>query len=131
TPGTLTEEKLLAPAEANFLMSLGRVKGAGDHAYALAWIDISTGAFRVAETAGDRLLADILRIEPRELILADPVFHDPELRAVIDVLGRILSPQPPSLFDSASAETRIARFFDVATLDGFGQFSRAELSAIS
>src|SRR6187549_1888419 len=27
TPGTITEDKLLAPSEANFLMALGRVKG--------------------------------------------------------------------------------------------------------
>ncbi|MEO3997703.1 DNA mismatch repair protein MutS [Mesorhizobium sp. CAU 1732] len=132
TPGTITEEKLLAPSEANYLMALGRVKaGPSDYAYALAWIDISTGAFRVAESTADRLLADVLRIDPRELILADPVYHDPDLRAVFDVLGRIATPQPATLFDSAAAETRVARFFEVATAESFGQFSRAELSAIS
>jgi DNA mismatch repair protein MutS len=98
---------------------------------ALAWIDISTGSFRVAETAEDRLLADILRVDPRELIMADQVFHDPALRPVFDVIGRRASPQPPSLFDSASAEARIARYFGVATLDGFGKFSRAELAAVA
>ncbi|MBW8908620.1 MAG: DNA mismatch repair protein MutS [Mesorhizobium sp.] len=133
TPGTITEDKLLAPSESSFLMALGRVK-AGNIAqgsFALAWIDISTGAFRVAETTADRLLADIFRVDPRELIVAEPVFHDPDLRPVFDVLGRVASPQPPSLFDSASATSRIARFFEVATPDSFGTFSRAELSAIS
>ncbi|WP_292198849.1 DNA mismatch repair protein MutS, partial [Mesorhizobium sp.] len=61
----------------------------------------------------------------------EPVFHDAELRPVFDVLGRVANPQPPSLFDSASATGRIARFFEVATPDSFGTFSRAELSAIS
>ncbi|MEO3386528.1 DNA mismatch repair protein MutS [Mesorhizobium sp. CAU 1741] len=131
TPGTITEEKLLAPAEANYLMAMGRVKGAADHSYALAWIDISTGAFKVAESLGDRLLADILRVDPRELIVPEPVYHDEALRPVFDVLGRMASPQPATLFDSAAATGRIARFFDVATPDSFGQFSRAELSAIS
>ncbi|PRD49795.1 DNA mismatch repair protein MutS [Phyllobacterium myrsinacearum] len=131
TPGTLTEEKLLDPSEANYLMTLGRVKGAAQGQFALAWIDISTGTFRVSETDPSRLLADILRVDPRELIVADPVFHDPDLRPVFDVIGRSVSPQPPSLFDSATAENRIQRYFDVATLDGFGHFSRAELSAIS
>ncbi|WP_292666168.1 DNA mismatch repair protein MutS, partial [Mesorhizobium sp.] len=134
TPGTITEDKLLAPSESSFLMALGRVKGGGaasQASFALAWIDISTGAFRVAETSAERLLADIFRVDPRELIVAEPVFHDPELRPVFDVLGRIANPQPPSLFDSASATGRIARFFDVATPDSFGTFSRAELSAIS
>jgi DNA mismatch repair protein MutS len=131
TPGTITEDKLLAPAESNFLMALGRVKGAADQSCALAWIDISTGAFRVAETSHDRLLADILRVDPREMIVAEPVFHDPELKPVFDVLGRVANPQPSSLFDSTSAPARIARFFEVATPDSFGTFGRAELSAIS
>ncbi|MBN9273725.1 MAG: DNA mismatch repair protein MutS, partial [Mesorhizobium sp.] len=132
TPGTITEDKLLAPSESSFLMALGRVKGgATEHNFALAWIDISTGAFRVTESGADRLLADVLRVDPRELIVADAVFHDPELRPVFDVLGRVANPQPPSLFDSASAAGRIARFYEVATPDSFGAFSRAELSAIS
>ncbi|RUW35260.1 DNA mismatch repair protein MutS, partial [Mesorhizobium sp. M2A.F.Ca.ET.015.02.1.1] len=135
TPGTITEDKLLAPSESSFLMALGRVKvgvaAASQASFALAWIDISTGAFRVAETSAERLLADIFRVDPRELIVAEPVFHDPELRPVFDVLGRVANPQPPSLFDSASATGRIARFFEVATPDSFGTFSRAELSAIS
>ncbi|MDQ6436158.1 DNA mismatch repair protein MutS [Mesorhizobium sp. LHD-90] len=128
TPGTITEDRLLSPAESSFLMALGRVKGGG---YALAWLELSTGLFRVAETAADRLLADIFRVDPRELIVAEPVFYDPELKPVFDVLGRLASPQPPSLFDSASAPARIARFYQVATPDGFANFSRAELSAIS
>ncbi|RVC67160.1 DNA mismatch repair protein MutS, partial [Mesorhizobium sp. M00.F.Ca.ET.038.03.1.1] len=135
TPGTITEDKLLAPSESSFLMALGRVKAGGAAAsqasFALVWIDISTGAFRVAETSAERLLADIFRVDPRELIVAEPVFHDPELRPIFDVLGRVANPQPPSLFDSASATGRIARFFEVATPDSFGTFSRAELSAIS
>jgi len=130
TPGTITEDKLLNAAESNFLMALGRVKGTPD-AYALAWIDISTGAFRVAETDAGRLLADIARVDPRELIVAEPVFHDPELKSVFDGIGRIAEPQPATLFDSASAPARIARFYAVATPDAFGAFSRAELSAIS
>ncbi|APH70372.1 DNA mismatch repair protein MutS [Aquibium oceanicum] len=128
TPGTITEEKLLAPSESNYLMALGRVRGEED--LALAWIDISTGSFLVAGTTRDRLLADIMRIDPRELITAEPVFHDPEFRAVFDVLGRAVTPLPPSLFDSAACAERAGRFYGVSTLDGFGLFSRAELSAI-
>ncbi|MGB8292038.1 MAG: DNA mismatch repair protein MutS, partial [Rhizobium ruizarguesonis] len=129
TPGTITEEKLLSPSESNYLMALTRIRASGEALLALAWIDISTGVFRLAETEASRLLADILRIDPRELILPDTIFHDPELKPVFDVLGRTAVPQPSVLFDSASAEGRIARYFGVATLDGFGTFSRAELAA--
>jgi DNA mismatch repair protein MutS len=129
TPGTITEEKLLSPSESNYLMALTRIRGGAEPQLALAWIDISTGVFRLAETEVSRLLADILRIDPRELILPDTMFHDPELKPVFDILGRTAVPQPAVLFDSASAEGRITRYFGVSTLDGFGTFSRAELAA--
>lgn len=129
TPGTLTEEKLLSPTESNYLMALARIRGSAEAQFALAWIDISTGVFRLAETTPTRLLADIWRIDPRELIVADSLFNDEELRAVFDVLGRVAVPQPAILFDSATAEGRIARYFNVSTLDGFGTFSRVEMAA--
>ena len=129
TPGTLTEEKLLSPSESNYLMALARVKGAGQGGFALAWADISTGTFRLAETTAGRLAADVMRIDPKELIVSERVFHDEELRPVFDLIGAIVSPQPAVLFDSSSAEGRIRRFFDVATLDGFGSYSRPELAA--
>ena len=129
TPGTITEDKLLSPADSNYLMALARIRGAQGSQIALSWIDISTGIFRVSETDPSRLLADIWRIDPRELIVADTVFHDPELKPVFDVLGRVAVPQPAILFDSAAAEGRITRYYNIKTLDGFGQFSRAELAA--
>jgi DNA mismatch repair protein MutS len=63
------------------------------------------------------------------LILAENVFHDPEIRPLVDQLGRVATPQPGVLFDSATAEGRIKRFYDLGSLDGFGSFSRAELAA--
>lgn len=131
TPGTITEEKLLDPARANFLMILGRVRGAEEGRLALAWIDISTGQFRMTETAPEKLYADIMRVDPSELIVPETAFHDPQIRPTLDLLGRIVMPQHPSLFESSTAEERIKRYYGVATLDGFGEFNRTELSAIS
>jgi len=129
TPGTITEEKLLNPGDSNYMMALARIRGGDKAQYGLAWIDISTGVFRLAETELSRLLADILRIDPKELIVADAIFHDAELRSIFDVLGKVVSPQPAVLFDSATAESRIARYYRLTTLDGFGGFTRPELSA--
>jgi len=131
TPGTLTEEKLLDPTRANYLMALAQTKARDGAALALAWIDISTGIFRVASTRPERLLADIMRVDPQELIVADDVWQNSALRPVFDVIGRIAAPQPPSLFDGATAEARICSYYQVATLDGFASFARAELAAIS
>ena len=51
TPGTLTEDSLLDARRNNYLLALARARvvGASDDRFALAWIDISTGEFRVAE----------------------------------------------------------------------------------
>jgi len=132
TPGTLTEERLLEPARNNFLLALARGKtGSLDDAtaYGLAWVDISTGAFRVAASDGARLSADLARIDPREIVVADTLLDDPGLRAILSDTPASLSPVPRSLFDGATAADRLARYFGVATLDGFGDFTRLETSA--
>ncbi|WP_425419947.1 DNA mismatch repair protein MutS [Oricola indica] len=129
TPGTITEEKLLDPSESSYFMAMGRTKSGSGPEMALAWIDISTGHFRIAATAPERLLSDISRIGPREITVADSVFSDPDLRPVFDLLGLAVTPLPSAFFDSATAHDRLARFYGVQTLDGFGAFSRAELAA--
>ena len=53
TPGTITEDSLLDARRENVLAALARVRagsGAEDFAYAIAFTDMSTGAFRVAGT---------------------------------------------------------------------------------
>ena len=131
TPGTLTEDKLLDPARANYLMALSRTGSGKDQEFAIAWIDISTGIFKVSRAHADRLLADIMRIDPQELIVADNVFHDETLKPLFNQLGRIVTPQAASLFDSNMAERNICDYFKLATLEGLGHYNRAELSAIS
>src|ERR1700724_1943483 len=52
TPGTLTEDSLLDARSNNYLLALARVRAsseAGDSRFALAFLDISTGEFRLAE----------------------------------------------------------------------------------
>ncbi|MEF2073783.1 DNA mismatch repair protein MutS [Consotaella aegiceratis] len=130
TPGTITEETLLEPGRSNFLMSLARIGGSNPSAeFALAWTDLSTGEFKLQATRTDRLLADILAVEPSEIVVADSVFHDEGLKPVFTRLGRLVRPEPAVLFDGATAEERLCRFYGVATLAGFGDFSRAELAA--
>jgi DNA mismatch repair protein MutS len=132
TPGTLTEDSLLAPGRNNYLAALARMRGAGKDGadlFAFAWVDISTGEFRVAESAPDRLSADLARIDPRELIVAEAVFADPACAAVWQGFAGAVTPMPAAFFDGATAESRLAEYFGVATLDGFGTFSRGALSA--
>lgn len=131
TPGTLTEEKLLDPTRANYLMTLSRIKTRDGEEFALSWIDISTGIFRVTESHNDKLLTDIMRVDPQEIIVADSFFHDKSHKSLFNVLGRITSPQPANLFDTITAERDICNYFKLSTLEGIADYSRSELSAIA
>ncbi|NLH80565.1 MAG: DNA mismatch repair protein MutS, partial [Phyllobacteriaceae bacterium] len=131
TPGTITEDTLLDAGVANHLLAIARV-GAGETArFGLAWVDVSAGSFRVAAVEGGRLSAEIARIDPREIVLPEKLFEDETLKPLIRREKLALTPVSAALFDGATAEARIAAYFEVAALDGFGRFERAELSAIS
>src|SRR6185369_11352235 len=50
TPGTLTEDTLLDAKRNNYLLAVARAKVSSDESrFGLAWIDISTGEFRISE----------------------------------------------------------------------------------
>jgi DNA mismatch repair protein MutS len=129
TPGTLTEDSLLEAKRNNYLVALARSRAsAGEDRFALAWIDISTGEFRVAECDRGGLAAEIARIEPGEIIVADALYTDAALGPLLRALPA-LTPVTRDVFDGATAERRLASFFAVATTASFGAFSRLELAA--
>jgi len=130
TPGTLTEDSLLEAKRNNWLLSVARGRPSSDAEplYALAWLDISTGEFRVMETDGIRLAAEIARLDPGEIIVTDAVHDDTGLRAFWRGLTSV-TPVTKDLFDGTTAERRLAVYFGVATVESFGSFSRLELSA--
>ena len=129
TPGTLTEDSLLDARSNNYLAALARSRASdGDDRFALAWIDISTGEFRVAECDRAALAAAIARIEPGEIIVSDALYADAELAPTLRGLPA-LTPLTRDVFDGATAERRLAAFFGVATTAAFGTFSRVELAA--
>ncbi|NDW04595.1 DNA mismatch repair protein MutS [Jiella pacifica] len=129
TPGTITEEALLEPGRSSYLMTVARIGSSERPEFALAWADLSTGVFRTAAVAAERVEAEIAAVEPREIVVSDGLFNDAAFAARLKRFGRTVRPEPQALFDGSTAETRLCRFFSVATLEGFGRFSRAELSA--
>ena len=129
TPGTLTEDSLLDAKRNNYLLALARSRAsAGEDRFALAWIDISTGEFTVAECERAALQAEIARLEPGEIIVSDGFYADTELQPFLRSLPA-LTPLPRDVFDGATAERRLSAFFGVATTAAFGSFSRIELVA--
>jgi DNA mismatch repair protein MutS len=129
TPGTLTEDSLLDAGRNNFLLAIARSRASnGDDHFALAWIDISTGEFRVAECDRAGIGAELARIEPGEIIVSDALYSDTELAPLLRAWPAVM-PVTRDVFDGATAERRLASFFGVATTASFGAFSRLELTA--
>ncbi|MEO6225182.1 MAG: DNA mismatch repair protein MutS [Sphingomicrobium sp.] len=112
TPGTLTEDTLLESASANWLAAVGR---AGED-WAIAAADISTGRFELVACGPGELLAEIARLAPVEIIADAAV---PGLTTSAGKGG----------FESLSGERSLKARFGLATLDGLGAPSYAELAA--
>ncbi|MEM1363645.1 MAG: DNA mismatch repair protein MutS [Pseudomonadota bacterium] len=124
TPGTLTEDGLLEARRHNYLAATDEIRGES----ALAWVDISTGAFRVAPCAAVALAPNLARIGPRELLIREEA--EGALRDMATEAGVALTPLGSASFDSSMGADRVGRLLGVETLDGFGTFSRPELSAM-
>ncbi|GLO72194.1 DNA mismatch repair protein MutS [Phaeobacter inhibens] len=125
TPGTITEDSLLEARRHNFLTAYCELR---DQA-ALAWADISTGAFHVMPVASVRVSPELARLAPSELIVPDGPALD-QLRTIAEDHQIPVTPLAKSSFDSTAAEKRICDLFKVSTLESYGSFSRAEISAM-
>ncbi|HEX5184015.1 MAG TPA: DNA mismatch repair protein MutS [Allosphingosinicella sp.] len=112
TAGTLTEEALLDSRAANWLVAVARV---GERC-GLAAADVSTGRFELGSIPAAALDAELARLGAAEIVAPEPV-------------GGVAVTERKAGFDSLAAERRLRERFGVATLDGFGAFDRAALSA--
>ena len=115
TAGTLTEDALLEPRQANILAAVCDIRGT----IGIAACDISTGQMTVEECAADSIGASLARLGARETV-APEGWDD----APLDVILR-----PAETFASDAGEARLKALHGVATLEGFGSFSRAMLAA--
>ncbi|WP_201290962.1 DNA mismatch repair protein MutS [Croceibacterium salegens] len=115
TAGTLTEEALLEPRRANVLAAVCDVRGT----CGVAACDISTGRMELEECDPGQLSAVLARLGASEVVCPE------EWEAAPD--GAIARPRHD--FASDEGEARLKAVHGVATLDGFGDFSRPMLAA--
>ena len=121
TPGTLTEDSLLSPTRSNYLAALA---GEGE-GFAIAWAEISTGECGVMESAPGTLAADLARINPSELLLAEALAELPELAEMKPRMSFI----PAHAQHAGRAGERLKQYYRLEALDSFGELSPADLIA--
>ena len=125
TQGTLTEDTLLEKNSNNYLSALVEIGGS----FGFAWLDLSTGDFTLQPVPLKDLGATLARVEPGEILVSERLTQNENLFEILGDWKTVLTVQPHSRFDSENARKRLESLFGVATLDSFGGFSRAEITA--
>jgi DNA mismatch repair protein MutS len=120
TPGTLTDEALLDPRTSNFLAAVAEQKGK----LGLAWIDLSTGQFRLCGLQRHELADELARLDPSEILISETAIDAPWARALRGEPGaairRTLTSRPSWDFVPDQARDRLCQHFRTTTLAGFG-----------
>lgn len=123
TAGTLTEDAMLAATDNNYLAALASHK---QH-LAIAWLDMSTGEFKVMETSPATLGNDLLRVNPSELVLGEAL-----AKLYADDLmpwDNKLRLKPNTHFAPDRTEAILCDAYKVKTLQAYGLPSPAAVAA--
>jgi len=110
TPGTVVEPSLLDSKSNNYLVSLAW----GGDSVGLAYIDITTSEFATTQLPPHRLIPELERLKPSEIITAESA-ELPDLG-----LNTSLTRLEDYWFETEVARQTILDHFGAATLDGYG-----------
>ena len=110
TPGTLTDSALLDDKADNILLAIAATKGS----LGLAWLSLASGDLRAIEIAPGLLLAELQRIGPAEVLIAQ---SNP---AAALLNGYSVTHLPEWHFDVDAGRTRLLKQLGAASLAGFG-----------
>jgi DNA mismatch repair protein MutS len=118
TPGMLIENELLDERSNNYVLAIK----CRDELTGLAFLDISTGAFRITESKDtDVIIEEIQRISPREILLPESSKADPDFLPIASILTETsLSYLDDREFEFNRSYERLTDQFKTISLEGFG-----------
>ncbi|PLZ02716.1 DNA mismatch repair protein MutS [Burkholderia sp. WAC0059] len=123
TPGTLTDAALLADKNDVYLMAVcvGHNRRGVAVDVGLAWLNLASGALRLAQVAPGQVAATLERIRPAEILVADrPAGEENPSGWSLPASDGALTRVPGWHFDTASGAARLCEQLGVASLGGFG-----------
>ncbi|GAB5457057.1 MAG: DNA mismatch repair protein MutS [Henriciella sp.] len=127
TPGTITEDTLLSPKQGQALVAIAFAAGGAEAA--LAACDVSTGYFEVRPFAPDALGDTLSALPISELLLTEADIARPLVAQAKSELKISTTPRPNNTATAKAGERHLKSAFQIAALDAFGHFTKAELSA--
>ncbi|MCC6359593.1 MAG: DNA mismatch repair protein MutS [Phycisphaerales bacterium] len=118
TPGTLTDEALLQRTRSNVVAAVAKT-GAE---VGVAWLELSSGQFVVQTVAAARVVDELCRIAPAEVLLAEgsAVGRDPLEPDIRDIAEASVTYRPAADFQPRRAQERLEHHFETVGLEGFG-----------
>lgn len=116
TPGTLTEDDLLDPRQANHLVAIVP----GPTIVGVAWVELSTGQFLAADFDEDRLAEELARLAPAECLVAETAFTALGDKAQALAPAAAWTARPDWTFDPTTSRDILHKHFRVRTMTGFG-----------
>jgi DNA mismatch repair protein MutS len=122
TPGTLVDEHLLDESATNQLAAILFTEAGDDSPAVLAACELSTGAFTLTDLPADRVIDELSRLRPTELLYAETADGNvpPRVERIRAQLGCALTPRPAWTFRLSDARDNVLKHFGVSTLAGFG-----------
>ncbi len=117
TPGTFLADSALNESVNNYILSLNM---AGEEC-GLAYADISTGEFRVAELYSRQdLFSELYKISPAECLISESFSKDKCFKEISDVSLGAVTVNDDWMFDYELSLKEIKNHFLVESLEGFG-----------
>ena len=131
TPGTVLESNLLPARENNYLVAICKLGNSAatpeKTLWGLAAVDASCGEFIVTQVNEEKLLLELGRLSPREILVSKKTVRNAhgipveELDAPSVVTERYrVTGRPSMFFQLEPSKRRIMQNFGVSTLEGFG-----------
>ena len=117
TSGTIQDIDFIDSKSNNYLACITHF----NNTYAISFIDITTGEFKVIETDEDNLVSEIYKIEPSELIFTNSVYD--RINSLIEKLN-INTSIVSKINDS---EKFLKDYFNIASLDSFGIYGKKNI----
>lgn len=115
TPGTLTDASLLDEKSDSLLLALQVIRQTAG----LAWLNLASGEFLLAEVPEQDLPAILERLRPAEILLPDNLLNE-RREWLPPLLNAAMTRQTDWLFEADSARRLLCEHFGLQSLDGFG-----------
>lgn len=117
TPGMIIDNEYLDERSNNFIVAInghGAIVG-------LAYLDISTGDFRVVESKMEAIVDEARRLDPREILISESSRNNSAYSILFSTFSEVATTYlEDRVFEHRNSYERLTRQFQTLTLEGFG-----------